>query len=205
MSPVPFDAECNCCNGVDEDQDGDIDGQDSDCPTTASIVTNVFSDQNNDGVSNASEPGVAGVTIQLFGDQQDLLVDIPIATAVSDANGDVTFSGLVECGYVMYIPNPPAGTSSSGPNVTSYGDDGVDDNDNGLQNDTDSDNIFDGPIISIYFGLAAGQSKTTIDFGLVPSCVGWIECDCNDGIDNDNNTLTDCLDSQVCICPGQDD
>ena len=77
-----------------------------------SIGGTVFNDLNGIGGRNAGEPGISGITVQLYNDVNlDGLLDggdTLRATLVSDSNGDYLFSGLPDGKYIVSIPLPPA-------------------------------------------------------------------------------------------------
>jgi protocatechuate 3,4-dioxygenase beta subunit len=56
-------------------------------PAPIEIGSRVWRDDNNDGVQGANEPGIAGVTVQLF----DPSTNAVVATATTDANGNYFF------------------------------------------------------------------------------------------------------------------
>ena len=62
-------------------------------PSLFSISDATWNDQDNDGVRDAGELGIAGVTVNLLDSGGNV-----IATTISDANGDFTFSGVVGSG-----------------------------------------------------------------------------------------------------------
>ncbi|MBK7898669.1 MAG: DUF11 domain-containing protein [Betaproteobacteria bacterium] len=79
----------------------------------SSISGTVFLDHNNNGVQGGADTGIAGVTIQLL-DSLNALV----ATTVSDANGQYSFTGLAPGTYSVREPTQPANTSNG---ITSAG------------------------------------------------------------------------------------
>ena len=62
------------------------------------IVSRVWEDTNGDGTNDAGEPGVAGVSITLRDD-----LGVAIATAVTDADGNYSFIGLLPGNYTVEI------------------------------------------------------------------------------------------------------
>jgi hypothetical protein len=75
-------------------------------PGTASIAGTVFVDNNNDGIQQTGEPGLAGVLITLTG--TDTLGHAVTLTATTDANGNYSFSGL-NAGTYTVTETPPVG------------------------------------------------------------------------------------------------
>lgn len=92
--------------------------------TPITISGQAFNDSNRDGVKNAGEPGLQGVTIQL-----DLGADGTVdATATTDAGGNYSFSNLgpgvyrvraaPPSGYIQTTATPPDIVANSGVNVS---------------------------------------------------------------------------------------
>jgi hypothetical protein len=182
-----------------------------------SVGSTVFADPNNNGIQDIANPledGIAGVTVELYFDANNNgVIDAgeasnPIATTVTDANGDYYFPNLIPGNYQVGIPVPDASAQvSSTPNLTA---DNVDGNDNGAQ--TGAGN----PTLSDVFNLAPGAEPTeantfqgnaqdnaaetngnmTIDFGFVPtmSVGSTVFADVNnDGVQQTTNPLEDGL------------
>lgn len=76
----------------------------------------VFLDNNNNGVQNGGEPGIAGVTITLTG--TDHLGNTVSLSTDTDANGGYVFDGLRPGTYTVTQPAQPAGTANG---ITSAG------------------------------------------------------------------------------------
>ncbi len=74
---------------------------------TSSISGTAFIDQNNNGVQNGPDAPLAGVTIELR-DAGNAV----IATTVTDASGNYTFTGLPPGTYSVQQPTQPPGTSN---------------------------------------------------------------------------------------------
>ena len=105
----------------------------------------VFEDNNggvaqNNGLLDAGELGIAGVTVQLFGNGNlDPATDTPIATTTTLADGTYNFPDLDAGDYLTFIPNaqfatgqPLFGfTNSTGNDPAPDPDDDVDGDDNG--------------------------------------------------------------------------
>ena len=72
------------------------------------IGDTIFRDWNNNGVQDAGEEGIPGVTVTLSGASG--------ATAVTDANGNYLFTGLVAGNYTVAVTGGiPAGYTATGP------------------------------------------------------------------------------------------
>ncbi|MFK7886530.1 MAG: SdrD B-like domain-containing protein [Gammaproteobacteria bacterium] len=120
----------------------------------ASLGDKVFKDLDADGQQDADEPGIAGITVNLWTDDDgDGTPDTQIATTTTDGNGMYGFSDLdPTLTYVVQFVNDPAmNMPFTTPNV---GDDATD-SDAGASGIT-------GPIT-----LASGENNSTIDAGLV--------------------------------------
>lgn len=70
-----------------------------------STLTGINIAQYNDGIRNGNEPGIANVTVQLFGDfDGDGTEDAAPRTATTDTNGYYLFDGLTPGNYRVEIP-----------------------------------------------------------------------------------------------------
>jgi hypothetical protein len=109
------------------------------------IGGNVWFDVDNDGLQPGTESTVAGVTVNLYLDtNMDGIPDgPPVATQMTDANGDYYFDGLLEGKYIVGVV-PPANLNGSSTPTGGEADDQVDNNDNGAQS-TPGDEILSGP------------------------------------------------------------
>ena len=79
----------------------------------ATFTAHVYNDASKDGLQGGSEAGQAGVTVQL-------LTGAGVATgqtAVTDANGNATFSGLVPGSYQIAVVTPAGETVTQSSNV----------------------------------------------------------------------------------------
>jgi hypothetical protein len=116
-------------------------------PAPASLGDRVWRDDNDNGIQDADEVGVAGVTVTLVNAAEEV-----VATTTTDAQGNYKFSNLLPGDYTVRI-TPPANYTLSA-------------KDQGGNDNTDSD--FD-PITSTTgtISLAAGQNLTDVDAGLV--------------------------------------
>jgi large repetitive protein len=67
----------------------------------------VFLDQNNNGLQNGSDIGIAGVTIELLNAGNSV-----IATTTTNASGNYSFAGLVPGTYMLREPNQPTNSAN---------------------------------------------------------------------------------------------
>ena len=127
-----------------------------------SIGNFVWSDNNNNGIQDGGEPGIAGVTVTLTGCGLSL-------TTTTDVNGAYLFSNLPPCTYTVTFGTPTGYTPSPA--------------NQGLNDAIDSDPI--GGAVSV--PLALGENNTTVDAGFfLPGSIGnfvWS--------DNNNNGIQD--------------
>ncbi|WP_394762659.1 SdrD B-like domain-containing protein [Phenylobacterium sp.] len=72
----------------------------------SSIAGAVFLDQDDNGVRNAADTAIAGVTVQLFNGAT------LVASTVTDGSGAYLFSGLAPGTYTVREPTQPAGTAN---------------------------------------------------------------------------------------------
>jgi len=106
-----------------------------------SIGSNVYSDTNNNGVRDAGEDGIEGITVEVFNTGADGIAenadDILVGSDVTDANGDYFVGGLLEGDYYAKIMNVDAANPTSSTNIASSTDpnNDTDGDDNGLQTD----------------------------------------------------------------------
>ncbi|MEZ4675057.1 MAG: SdrD B-like domain-containing protein [Caldilineaceae bacterium] len=92
----------------------------------------VWLDSNNNGQVDNGEPGIPGVTVQLFREGDDPTAATPVMTDVTDSNGNYLFANLEPGRYFVYIPTPPADYPMSS-TPTDTADNGEDNDDNGSQ------------------------------------------------------------------------
>lgn len=119
-------------------------------PTTASVGDRVWFDTNSNGVQDAGETGISGITVTLLDGSGN-----PLATTVTDANGNYLFSGLAAGTYAVRFTLPSGFTFST--------------KDAGGNDNTDSDVNTSGVNFgrTDNFTLSAGQTKLDVDAGLV--------------------------------------
>ena len=139
--------------------------------TTKVIIGDfVWNDINGNGIQDAGEPGIAGVTVTLYNS-----TGLAIATVVTDNNGHYQFNDVANGTYSIGI-TPPIGY-----NVTTA-----------LQGGASTDSDIDPITFKTAFFTVSGTSITTIDCGLVkqPTTVGsigdkvWADVNAN-GIQDD--------------------
>lgn len=73
----------------------------------SSIAGTVFLDQNNNGVQNGADTGLANITVELLDNGGSV-----VATTTTDAAGAYAFSNLTPGNYAVREPTQPAGTSN---------------------------------------------------------------------------------------------
>lgn len=107
-------------------------------PADLELGNLVWLDSNNNGLAETGEPGIAGVTVELWSDTDaNSVPDALQATTTTDANGHYNFDGLLAQNYIVVVPDqaadgePLLGLLSSTP-TTANADDDVDNDDNGV-------------------------------------------------------------------------
>ena len=113
----------------DQDDDGDM-TIDFGLLPSVSVGSTVFQDTDDSGVQDGGEEGIEGIVVTLLDDEGMI-----VATDTTDEDGNYFFDGLTPGDYELVLNEVPDSlpTSSSMDNVG--GEDGVDENDNGLQPD----------------------------------------------------------------------
>jgi SdrD B-like domain/Secretion system C-terminal sorting domain len=143
---------------------------------TGSIGNLVWYDTDGNGIQNASEVGVAGVTVTLYN-----AAGTAIATTTTDALGHYLFTGLAKGDYTVGFSNLPAGYNLVSANA-------------GGNDATDSDaDVTTGRTATI--SLAQGEDNFTVDAGIrnptapLGAIGSFVWNDANgDGIQNDGAT-----------------
>jgi uncharacterized repeat protein (TIGR01451 family) len=154
--PEDTDTEPENGQGTEQDDANDANGNmtvDFGFIPVVSVGSTVFSDLDNDGTHEPGdgENGIPGVTVQLFEENDNPLVDAPFAEVITDANGNYFFGGLPEGDYFIYIPMPADAWPISSTPTTTDGMDNTDGDDNGSQATPG------GPVQSPVFNLALGM------------------------------------------------
>ena len=119
--------------------------------TPASIGDKVFNDLNANGLQDAGEGGVAGVTVRLFtcvNNQPGVQVGVD---KVTDANGNYNFGGLAPGDYIVQFVAPNGSVLST----ANVGGNDLIDSDAGAGGYTGC------------YTLAAGETNTSVDAGVV--------------------------------------
>jgi len=133
-------------------------------PCTGSIGDRVWFDSNRNGIQDAGELGIAGVTIQLLDSGSNV-----IASTLTNGTGDYLFTGLCAGTYSVRVVDAtlPAGVVAS-PNSPPAGGNAANDSN---------------PSPSTVVLLTSSSSDLTIDFGYYTPCSGKI----GDRVWNDTN------------------
>jgi protocatechuate 3,4-dioxygenase beta subunit len=121
-------------------------------PTPVNVGNFVWHDLDGDGIQDAGEPGVAGVTVQLWNSTKTQLID----SAVTNANGNYTVQAAGPGNYRVRVILPGGGASFSPKNQ-------------GLSDTTDSDinpSGVDLGFTDVYVFASNLISITSIDAGL---------------------------------------
>jgi uncharacterized repeat protein (TIGR01451 family) len=132
------------------------------------------------GAQDGGEPGVPGVVVELYAAGDTPGVDAPIATTLTDGNGDYIFTGLVDGDYVVFIPasefgpgEPLEGLLSSAGAGDPNADLDQDVDENGLDDPSPVTNGIPSGSVSLILGAAPTtddgdpNSNLTVDFGFV--------------------------------------
>jgi hypothetical protein len=125
----------------------------------ASLGDFVWEDINNNGIQNAGEPGVPGVTVTLTDENGDPVVDFdgnPVTSTTTGPNGEYSFGNLEPGDYIVIFSGFPNDFNVVTPNQG--GDDAL---------DSDADPVTGAtPIVN----LESGENDPTIDAGLNNIC-----------------------------------
>jgi len=132
-----------------------------------SIGNLVWFDSNHNGHADAGEPGLPGITVELYHSTQIPGVDTPLATTQTNAIGIYNFPNLKPGNYVVYLPTAPDFPPGLCPQQD-HSDDQIDNDNNGSQP------VFGGPVTGPVINISPGENDMTIDFGF--TCYGtWQE------------------------------
>ena len=104
----------------------------------------VWKDENNNGIAEASEAGIADVDVNLINSSNAV-----IATTKTDANGHYAFEGLAAGKYRVAIPTPTAQTALAGLKSSTTGEE--------ASPDTNVDNNDNGVTVDAKLGLVSGE------------------------------------------------
>ena len=125
-------------------------------PTTLSSIGNqVWNDLNGNGLLDAGEPGISGVSVYLYDENQNLL-----ANTVTDENGNYLFTDLKADTYSLGFGNIPAGFTATTRTAAAASD-----------NDSDPNVV---SFVTNQFTLAAGTTDLKWDLGLKSTTYGSI-------------------------------
>ena len=143
-----------------------------------SLGDTVWFDENNNGTNDVTEGGISNVVVELYATNQTPGVDSPLASTLTDTNGQYSFSNLLPNDYAVYLPstNFSAGApletllSSSGNGVAPDPDDDVNDDDNG-EPDLNGGILAQPVTLSVFAeptddGDSDANSNLGVDFGL---------------------------------------
>jgi hypothetical protein len=117
--------------------------------TRASVGDFVWNDINMNGKQDLGEPGIAGVTVTLYDNN-----NVPVSRTVTDATGFYLFSNLLPGTYSVGFGTIPAGSGFTVKNAAGTT----------IANDSDPDQATGK---TAQFTLVAGQSNRDMDAGLV--------------------------------------
>jgi uncharacterized repeat protein (TIGR01451 family) len=137
-----------------------------------SIGNLVWVDSDRDGIKDLDETGVDGVLVQLYVAGQTPGVDPPYMATTTSGGGLYSFTNALAGSYFVYLPASNFGpgavlnTAPTSSPVTNTNDDGIDNDDNGIQAGG-SGNVVSSPTIV----LSALESDTTKDFGFAPNLI----------------------------------
>jgi hypothetical protein len=121
----------------------------------------VFMDDDDNGVNDAGDMGIAGVTVELYTAFADYGNDTPLATTTTSSTGYYYFDNLDPGQYVVYIPSSNFGAGAALENKESVpGSDGGKTTDN---NDNGQDTPDDGGIVSNVITLTPNSEPTGED------------------------------------------
>ncbi len=125
---------------------------------TASLGDKVWFDLNNNGLQDAGEPGVQGITVSLLD-----ITNTVIAVTTTDINGEYHFVGLAPDTYSVQFSNVPSGYIFTTENIDALGINGTGNSDA---------NVSTGKTASVT--LALGENNPNLDAGIVSTTVGSV-------------------------------
>jgi uncharacterized repeat protein (TIGR01451 family)/LPXTG-motif cell wall-anchored protein len=154
--------------GIDPVDDDDISHYTG---VTVSLGDVVFLDADDDGVRDTGEPGVSGVTVNLYSDPDgDGVFDTPAGTTQTGTDGTYLFEGLAPGDYVVEVVIPADHRSSTDPATGADPDNDVNSDDNGVGAGVGT--VRSEPITLVADGEPTTDGDTdvnsnlTVDFGL---------------------------------------
>jgi len=122
--------------GVDPDDEDDADDEPIE-PTLLSIGSNVFVDNNNDGMRDDDEPGIEGLLVEIFNTGDDGIAenadDELVGSDVTDENGDYFVDNLEPGDYYASISDVDEDFPASSTPTNLTPNDDTDNDDNGIQ------------------------------------------------------------------------
>jgi hypothetical protein len=118
--------------------------------TRAALGNRVWDDLNGDGVQDAGEPSVAGITVTLYAADGTTV----LSSAITDQNGNYLFANLTAGTYVVGFSSLPANVEFTQQNTPG-------DNGNNTNNDAIPATGKTGQVV-----LSAGETDLTIDAGI---------------------------------------
>jgi len=123
--------------GIDPDDEDDADDEPV-TPRLLSLGSTVFVDNDNDGIQDDDEPGIEGITVQIFNTGADGIAETPddelVGEDVTDANGDYFVEDLLPGDVYASISSPDADFPASSTPTSLDPNDDTDNDDNGIQN-----------------------------------------------------------------------
>lgn len=138
-------------------------------PLPLTVGNLVFRDNNADGIFDAGDSGLGGVTVELFTFGSDPQEDTPVATTVTATNGTYSLQVYEEGQYIVHVPMESFATGSalagfnSSPGVTS---DSTDDDlgENGVDAATPSTTGVSSGLINLLYGFMPVDSGSEHGF-----------------------------------------
>ncbi len=128
--------------------------------TRAALGNKVWEDLNGDGIQDAGEPGIAGVTVTLWDDLTN-----QVASMITDENGYYYFPNLISGNWQVGISTTPESLSvTQKDNITGPDGNGTNTWTGGGDNDINPTGVFANK--TDVFALAASELNLTVDAGL---------------------------------------
>ncbi len=145
-----------------------------------SVGDYVWYDRDRDGIQDAGEAGVPGVTVELYRDGQTCRRDMPLAVTATGGDGRYLFDNLAAGSYFVCfdLTTLPAGYEVTTQNAG--GDDALDSDANPTTGATASTGA-----------LSAGQSNLTLDMGIRQTATGTVAVGDRVWYDDDRDGVQD--------------